>query len=401
MTHTTPRCRRLFAAVAALAVCARLAAQTDVPITTVEGGKVAALVPIAISGFTGEADKVLKFDLEVAGFSIVPPAQARFELVGKNGGQIEATLKDAGKHALFARAYPGGTPRGQAHALADDVVQTAIPGQKGIARTKIAFKITVGQRNQRNESVSEVFLADYDGANAFQLTQDGSIVRSPAWQPGHRVLYYSSFRLGRACIYSHDLASGARTAVASFNGMNDGAAVSPDGTRIAMILSKSGSPDVWVSHIDGSGLKQLTTTREDEASPCWSPDGRSICFSSRAEGSTRLYVVDAGGGPMRPLNTGGVRGATEPDWSPDGSQIAFTRMGGRENFQVYVVPAKGGEARAVGEGEDPTWAPNSRTLAVVRRKGSIRRLSLLDVPTGRVKDSASFSGGCSQPSWAR
>lgn len=397
MIRNPSRRRWLIATAAVLSLCARVAAQSDIVISD----KVAGLVPIAVNGFTGEVDRVLKFDLEVAGFSIVPAAQARFELNGKNGGQVEGTLTDPGKRAIFARAYPGGSPRNQAHALADDVVQAAIPGQKGIARTKIAFKVDTGRRSARNEAISEIYLADYDGANPFQLTQDNSMVRSPAWQPGHRVLFYSSFRLGRACIFSHDLSSGARATVASFNGMNDGAAISPDGSRIAMILSKSGSPDVWLSRLDGSGLRQLTTTREDEASPCWSPDGKTLCFSSRAEGATRLYLVDVNTGKMRPLNTGGIRGATEPDWSPDSRWIAFTRMGGRENFQVYVVPAEGGEAKYVGDGEDPSWAPNSRTLAIVRRKGGVRRLSLLDVPTGRVKDSASISGGCSQPSWAR
>ncbi len=397
MIPFTSRRRWLIASAAVFALGARVVGQQDIVVK----GDAKAVVPIALSGFTGEVDKTLRFDLEVAGFIVVDAAKARFELVGTNNGQIEATLNDAGKHALFARAYPGGTPRVQAHTLADDVVQAAIPGQKGIARTKIAFKLDVGQRNEKGETVSEVFLADYDGANPFQLTQDNSIVRSPAWQPGHRVLYYSSFRLGRSCIYSHDLSSGARASVAGFNGMNDGAAVSPDGSQIAMILSKSGSPDVWVTQSDGSSPRQLTTTREDEASPCWSPDGRTICFSSRADGATRLYTVDAAGGPMKPLNTGGLRGVTEPDWSPDGTMIAFTKMGGGQNFDIHVLWVKTGETRKIGEGEDPSWAPNSRTLAVVRRKGGTRRLSLLDVPTGGVKDSASFSGSCSQPSWAR
>jgi TolB protein len=396
MIQTITRRRWPMALAAALAVGLQVVAQQEITISD----KVAGFVPIALAGFSGEVEQVLRFDLEVAGFNVVSPDKARFTLSGKNDGQVEGTLTDASKRSIFARAYPGATARSQAHALSDDVVQ-ATTGQKGIARTKIAFKIDTGRRNERNESVSEIFLADYDGANPFQLTRDGTIARSPAWQPGHRVLLYSSFRLGRSCIYSHDLGSGARLPVASFNGMNDGAAIAPDGSRLAMILSKSGSPDVWVGNVDGSGLRQLTTTREDESSPCWSPDGRTLCFTSRAEGATRLYVIDANGGNMRPLNTGGVRGATEPDWSPDGKWIAFTRMAGRENFQVYVVAAGGGEAQMVGEGEDPTWAPNSRTLAVVRRKGGTRRLSLLDAPTRRVKDSASFSGSCSQPSWAR
>lgn len=362
--------------------------------------KVAGLIPIHITGYTGEVDQTLKFDLEVAGFVLVSPEKARYTLTGKNGTQVEGTLADSAKRAVLARSYPGGTPRAQAHSLSDDVVQ-AVTGRPGIARTKLAFKHETGQRNQHNEMVSEIFVADYDGANAFQLTQDGTVSRSPAWQPGHRTLFYTSFRPGRPCIFSHDLASGARSPISNFNGMNDGAAISPDGTKIAMVLSKGGSPDVWVGNVDGSGLRQLTSTREAESSPTWSPDSRTLCFSSSEGGGTRLQLVDASGGGMRALNIGGLRGATEPDWSPDGKWIAFTRMGGGKNFELYRVAATGGVAERIGEGEDPSWAPNSRTLAVIRRQGNVRKLSLLDAFTRQAKDVKTISGSCGQPSWAK
>ena len=46
-----------------------------------------------------------------------------------------------------------------------------------------------------------------------------------------------------------------------YSGLNTSAAVSPDGSKVAMILSKSGSPNVWVCNADGTDLKQLTTTQ--------------------------------------------------------------------------------------------------------------------------------------------
>ena len=44
-----------------------------------------------------------------------------------------------------------------------------------------------------------------------------------------------------------------------------------DGRKVALIMSKDGSPDVYVCNIDGSGLIRLTRSKEDESSPCWSP----------------------------------------------------------------------------------------------------------------------------------
>src|SRR5437868_6301437 len=79
-------------------------------------------VPISVSGFSGEADSVLKFDLYVSGFSIVEPSGAQYQLSGSNNGRVEGRLTQAARN-LLARAYNGGSTRSQAHALADDVVK--------------------------------------------------------------------------------------------------------------------------------------------------------------------------------------------------------------------------------------------------------------------------------------
>lgn len=365
-------------------------------------GSTAEVIPISLTGFSGEVRQVLEFDLFVGGFNLVPAGQGRFDLSGGGAAEVRGALSDASKQVLFNRVYPGASARASAHALADDVIKAATGAKVGFTTRKVVFRVEPGHRNKHQEMVSELYVADYDGANAVRLTQDDSIVRSPAWFPGRRAVYYTSYRNGLPHIYAHDLASGARQPFARYGGMNDGIAFSPDGSRVAMVLSKAGSPDLWVGGADGSGLRRVTTTREEESSPTWSPDGRTLCFTSSSGGGTRLYTVDAGGGTMKALNTAGVWGATEPDWSPDGKWIAFTRMGRGVNFEVYVVPAAGGTPRKVADGEDAVWAPNSRTLLFVRRtRGGPRRLSLLDVPTGHVKDGATISGSCSQPSWAK
>jgi TolB protein len=169
-----------------------------------------------------------------------------------------------------------------------------------------------------------------------------------------------------------------------------------------MILSKSGSPDLWVSDLDGRNLKQLTTTKEDESSPCWSPDSRTICFVSRRSGKPQLYTISAEGGAMQRVAAAGAANTSEPDWSPDGKYIVFTaNMGG---FQICVVPLEGplrGTATTVAAGEDPVWAPNSRAVMFVRNANGRHVLSLLDVPSKQTKDIGRVTGHAWQPSWAR
>jgi len=350
-------------------------------------------VPVSLSGFGAETMSSLRFDLRVQGFKVVPAADAQYELSGNEGESLSGRVKDrvSGK-ILLAREYRGGSARAQAHAFADDFVQLAPLGRVGIARSRIVWRIESGR-------TSEVYLGDYDGYNHVQVTRDGTITRDPSWVPGQRRLLYTSYRTGVPRIYSHDLATGERKVVAGYPGLNGSPAVSSDGRRFAMILSRSGSPDLYVANLDGTGLKQLTATKEDESSPCWSPDGRTLCVVSRQGGRPALYRVSVDGGPMRRLNTAGGGSVTEPHWSPDGKWIAFTTSFG--GFQVCTVPAGGGQVTVLGQGEDPVWAANSRTLLYVRRVGNAKVLSMLDVPTKQIEDLRRFSGSCSQPDWVR
>jgi TolB protein len=167
-----------------------------------------------------------------------------------------------------------------------------------------------------------------------------------------------------------------------------------------MILSKDGWTDLYVCGADGNNLTRLTKSRQDESSPCWSPDGRWICFASKDGEKRALTKIAAGGGTPQRLSTEGVPSPTEPAWSPDGKWIAFTAQ--FRTFQLYVIPAGGGQPVNLVEGEDPSWSANSRTLVYCRRQGKSYVLSLLDVPTKQYKDVSRISGSNSQsqPSWA-
>jgi len=348
---------------------------------------------LAMSGFSGEAAQVLQFDLYVQGFAFTNADGAQYLLSGSNNDNLQGQATDKySKHSLVSKAYSGASLRRQAHAFVDDFVQAL--NRKGIAQTKIAFK---GETSPN----SEIFISDFDGYGAQAITKDNSIVAAPSWVPGQLALYYTSYKLNHADIFHHDLSSGARKTFARYGGSNMSPAVSPDGNKVAMILSKDGWTDLYVCGSDGSGLKRLTKSPQDESSPCWSPDGQWICYASKDKERRALRKISPSGGESQFISTAGAGNPTEPDWSPDGKWIAFTSQS--RSFQICVIPASGGPAVTLAEGEDPSWAPNSRTLACARRQGGHYVLSLLDVPTKQVKDVSRISGSNSQsqPSWAR
>lgn len=367
---------------------ARGLAQTPIEITRPANH----LIPVSITGFSGEVEDVLRYDLSVLG--IVVQGQPEYIISGHGDGAVQGTVTMPGSvQTVLSRAYSGGSLRAQAHAFADDICKVLRDTSKPIFRSKIAFVI------QRGVS-TEICVSDFDGYNPVVVTHDNAPVAYPSWIPGGRGLFYTSWMHGDTDIYEHNLSTGARRAFAAYPGSSFSAEVSPDHTRVAMILSKGGSPNLYVSDIDGSNLRQLTNTRDEDSSPCWSADSREICFVCRS-GRPILEKISVDGGSPTRLSVGGMVGAnlTSPDWSPDGSKIAFTS--GSRPFNICVMSASGGDAEALVAGEDPCWAPNSRTIVFTQRGPGKRILCLLDVPTRHVVKVRQITGSCSEPSWAR
>src|SRR5262245_41850211 len=111
---------------------------------------------VSLSGFSGEALEALQFDLYVQGFNFTNTEGASYLLTGSNNGNLQAraTDKSGRRDIVPTKLYTGSKLRQQVHWFADDFVN-AFPGQKGIARTRIAFKVDTGAN-------SEIAISDFD-----------------------------------------------------------------------------------------------------------------------------------------------------------------------------------------------------------------------------------------------
>jgi len=362
------------------------------------------LIPVAMKGYDGEVVRVLKFDLEVMGCKIVPEESAAYFLEGGNKGSVNGVLKDGSGNFGFNKRYNGGSLRQQAHALSNDVIK-GITGRNGIAHTRILYKMKTGPR------AYEVYVSDYDGHRPVALTGDNTLVESPRWAPGNGEVFYTSWmKIGgveNTTVIRHKMKDGSRAVFSRFKGLNTGGDLSPQGA-MAMVLSRGINPDVWVAPMGwnflkdkkGEQLRQMCRTREAESGPAWSPDGKWLCFATRANGRRMLVKVAAGGGDMIKIPTPGAINPTGPAWSPDGKSIAFTSQTGRY-FNIFVAPTNGGKAELIAAGEGPSWAPNNRNLIFTRRGVNKRMLAIVDVPTKQVKMLSAFPGSASQPDWQR
>lgn len=111
-------------------------------------------------------------------------------------------------------------------------------------------------------------------------------------------------------------------------------------TNIAFIYAG----DLWVSNLDGSNVRRLTSDVGDESNPVFSPDGKLIAFNAQYEGNTDVYVVPVDGGVPKRLTY-----HPGPDrvqaFSPDGKSVLFTSpravFTGRYR-QLFTVSIGGG-----------------------------------------------------------
>jgi dipeptidyl aminopeptidase/acylaminoacyl peptidase len=107
------------------------------------------------------------------------------------------------------------------------------------------------------------------------------------------------------------------------------AQVSPDGTKVVYTIREAMMTDdrseyvnhIWISAIDGSNAKQLTTGDKNNSNPKWSPDNKSIAFTSSRDGKNNVYILPIAGGEAEKI-TETKGGVSEFEWSNDGTKIA-------------------------------------------------------------------------------
>jgi Tol biopolymer transport system component len=226
---------------------------------------------------------------------------------------------------------------------------------------------------------------------------------------------FSSFREGESQIYIMNADGSEQMRLVKTSGRAKQPVWSPDGSRIALIMSKieeGHNLDLYVMESDGSNLIRLTESPSIESDPCWAPDGSRIAFVSSHDSFIDLergpitvyniFVIDSDGSNFAQLSIGEAQDLS-PSWSPDGTRIAFhsNRDG---NFDIFVMNADGSElvnlTHHPSDDQFPAWSPDGAQIAFTSDRDGNEEIYIMRADGTTIERLTDDIGRSKRPVWS-
>ena len=195
-----------------------------------------------------------------------------------------------------------------------------------------------------------------------------------------------------------------------------GAVASPDGKSVAFIYRGN----VFVTSVEYSTTKQITDTPEAEASVSWSPDSKSLIYTSERDGKFNIYkatIAREGEEPNfanatlikeEPLFKVDGHERTMAELSPDGKKLAFIL----DRTKLAVMDMESGKVKELTDGSTHrqrnggfgyTWSPDSKWIAleiVDRMHDPYYDIAIINVDNGEMTNLTNSGYFDESPRWA-
>ncbi|MCX7916516.1 MAG: hypothetical protein N2589_00055 [bacterium] len=280
-------------------------------------------------------------------------------------------------------------PRYFAHIVCDDIVEK-LTGKPGIAKSKILF-------TSDKQGKKQIFMIDYDGFNLKQITNLDYLINYPRYLEKNEILFVS-YEDGYPKLSKLNLISNKIETFIALPGLNACAFPLKKTKEIALVLSLSGDPEIYIADFYGKIKKRLTENKKIDSSPSFSPDGKLITFVSDRDGKPQIYIMDRDGYGIKRISYISNY-CTSPFFSPDGNFIAYIYSeGGRFGLAIYDINTE--KTRAISDlnCEEIWWAPDSRHI-VYSKIDKKQSLEIIDIFTKEVRTLISGNFNCFSPNW--
>jgi serine/threonine-protein kinase len=178
--------------------------------------------------------------------------------------------------------------------------------------------------------------------------------------------------------------------------------LSPDGTKVAVMISSAGGTNIWIYDLERSTRFRLTV-ENDNRTPVWTTDGKRVVFSStRNTNDTGLFWRPADGSEEVKLLLSRENRSFPISWSPDGQTLAFYEVTPTNGRDIWVLPLEGEPSAFLATSfneRSPEFSPDGKWLAYVSNESGRDEVYVQPYPGPGGRWLISNEGG-SEPVWS-
>ncbi len=171
---------------------------------------------------------------------------------------------------------------------------------------------------RRSPYSGDIYVMNADGSGLINLTNHPAHDDSPSWSPDGTRIVFESDRDGHFEIYVMNADGSGVTNLSNHPAFDQSPRWSPDGTRIVFESDRDGLPwltpttpvdliaspyatQIYVMNPDGSNQTNITNNTAKNEGAAWSPDGTRIAFETDRDRNFEIYVMNADGSNPRNL----------------------------------------------------------------------------------------------------
>lgn len=268
------------------------------------------------------------------------------------------------------------------HKASDTICQITTK-QKGIASKRILFSYQLKQEPEnKGPWHADIWEMDHRGKCLKQVTEENHYSISPTFIPSEDKerynFLYVTYKQGQPRIYKTHKGISRGKPFIPLRGNQLLPQVSKQCNKIAFISDAAGRADLFIQSFDpekgalGKATQLYSFPGSVQASPTFDPEGKRIAFVSDKSGTPRVYIVHINDisdvnhkTPDIHLITRKNTDNSGPNWSPDGEKIVYSaKINGVRQIWIYDIKTE--EERQITVGmenkENPCWASNNRHI---------------------------------------